>query len=114
MTTPGPNPAFGVAVDRQDRTLVARPAGELDLSTAPLLSGRLREHDDFDRLVLDLRSLDFMDSTGLRLLVAEQERAREGGYELAIVRGSAEVDRLLELTRMDRRLPIVDAQAAGV
>lgn len=114
MTTPAQNPAFGVAVDRHGDTLVARPSGELDLSTVPLLAGRLREHDGFDRLVLDLRSLGFMDSSGLRLLVSETDRAQTEGYELAIVHGSPEVDRLLELTRMDRRLPIVDAATAGV
>jgi anti-anti-sigma factor len=114
MTTPAQNPAFGVAVERHGDTLVARPSGELDLSTAPLLVERLREHAGYDRLVLDLRSLGFMDSSGLRLLVSESERAQTERYELAIVRGSAEVDRLLDLTRMDRRLPIVDAATAGV
>lgn len=114
MTTPGPNPLFGVAVDRHDRTLVARPSGELDLSTVPLLTAQLREHEGYERLVLDLRSLGFMDSTGLRLLVAESERADARGYELSIVRGSPEVDRVLELTRMDGRLPVVDAGAAGL
>lgn len=114
MTTPAQNPSFGVVVDRHDDTLVARPNGELDLSTVPLLVDRLREHDGYARLVLDLRSLGFMDSSGLRLLVSESDRAQRNGYELAIVRGSAEVDRLLDLTRMDRRLPIVDAATAGV
>jgi anti-sigma B factor antagonist len=109
MTSLEPTPAFDVAVERRDETLVAAPSGELDLATAPLLLAALREHDDYERLVIDLRLLSFMDSSGLRLLVAESDRASRAGYELRIVRGGAEVRRLLRLTRLDEQLPFVDA-----
>jgi len=106
--------AFDVAVSRREQMLVAAPVGELDLYTAPRLTGVLRDQESFSRLVLDLRGLGFMDSTGLRLLVAETERAAAEGYELSIVPGGQEVSRLLRLTRMDERLPLADPERLGV
>ncbi|MDO8210501.1 STAS domain-containing protein [Conexibacter sp. CPCC 206217] len=110
MTSLGPIPTFEVAVERREKTLVATPAGELDLATAPQLLAALRAHDDYERLVIDLRSLSFMDSSGLRLLVSERDRAVAGGYELRLVRGGAEIGRLLRLTRLDEKLPFVEAE----
>ncbi|MDW5598492.1 STAS domain-containing protein [Conexibacter stalactiti] len=111
MTSLEPTPAFDVSVERREATLVAAPAGELDLATAPQLIAALRSHDDYERLVIDLRSLSFMDSSGLRLLVAETDRASRGGYVLQLVRGGPEVGRLLRLTRLDEKLPFIDADA---
>lgn len=109
MTSLEPTPAFDVAVERRAEALVAVPAGELDLATAPQLIAALRSHDDYELLVIDLRSLSFMDSSGLRLLVSESDRAQRAGYELRLVRGGAEISRLLRLTRLDEKLPFVDA-----
>jgi anti-sigma B factor antagonist len=113
MTSLDSTPSFDVVVERRDARLLAAPTGELDVASAPQLIAALRSHDDYALLVIDLRGLSFMDSSGLRLLVSEQHRAAEGGYELQIVRGGAEVGRLLRLTRMDERLPFVDADALG-
>jgi anti-anti-sigma factor len=63
-------------------------------------------------LVLDLRGLTFMDSTGLRVLVQTDANARRDGQSLQIVRGPAAIDRLLELSGLDEVLPLVDAPPA--
>lgn len=105
---------FDIARDQRHGAFVVAPAGELDLVTAPQLADALREHDGVARLVLDLRGLTFMDSSGLRLLVGEHDRASREGYELAVVRGRDEVHRLLRLTRIDERLPLVDAEQIGL
>jgi anti-anti-sigma factor len=57
---------------------------------------------------LDLRKLNFMDSTGLRLLVQADARARESGHRLAIVRGPEAVHRVLEITGLDAKLDLID------
>jgi anti-sigma B factor antagonist len=111
MTSPEP---FAVAVERHGATLVVVPSGELDLSTAPQLARTIQAEDDYDLLVLDLRELEFMDSSGVRLLVAEQERAAQQRHELRIVRGSAEVERVLRVTRLDERLPLVEPDELDV
>jgi len=53
-----------------------------------------------------------MDSTGLRVIVAADARAREQGRRLVIVRGSDTVQRIIQMTRLDERLEIVDDPAA--
>lgn len=111
MTSLDSTPSFDVVVERREARLLAAPTGELDVATAPQLIAALRSHDDYAELVIDLRGLSFMDSSGLRLLVSEHDRAEQGGYALRIVRGGPEVGRLLRLTRMDERLPFVDADA---
>ncbi len=60
-------------------------------------------------LVIDLRQLDFMDSTGLSIIVKAHHRFRVEGRELGLVRGPAQVQRLLDLTGVAERLRLVDA-----
>ena len=78
------------------------PSGELDMSTAPILEQRLREAlgGGGRRLLVDLRGLEFMDSTGLTLLTRWSRGADRDGYDLALVPGDKRVHRLFELTGM--------------
>lgn len=85
-------------------------AGELDIASADELEKQLTavETDSPGTLVLDLRRVEFIDSTGLRALIAADERARSEGRRLAVVRGPDAVARLLTVTQLDQRLEIVD------
>jgi len=87
--------------------------GELDVATTPRAEAELRrvEKAGAGLIVVDLRGLTFMDSTGLRLLVSADARARDGEHRLAIVRGPDTVHRVLELTGLDARLALVDDPA---
>ena len=103
--------AFTIETREEAGRLVVRPSGELDLATAPeleeLVLGRL---DDGTAVVLDLRGLSFMDSSGVRVLVAAHAKAANGGGELTIVRperGGA-VDRILEVSGIEQALQLVD------
>ena len=88
--------------------------GELDMSSALSLEERLREIEDDEPevLVLDLSELKFLDSTGLRLIIAAHTRAQRAGRRLAIVEGTDAVRRIFRLTGVDGWLDIVDADAA--
>ena len=91
-------------------------AGELDLATAPKLEDELRRVEERapGLIVIDLQGLEFMDSSGLRALLAADARAREGGRRLVLVRGDERVQRVLRITRLDERLEIVaDAETAA-
>jgi anti-anti-sigma factor len=90
--------------------VVIRPSRELDLSTTGTLDAALRRAMDADasEVVLDLSQLDFIDSSGLRLLVAAAERSRANGSRLRMLRGSAPVERMLELTGLEQSLPFTD------
>jgi anti-anti-sigma factor len=109
-------PRGGLAVDvvGGDGTVRLVLAGELDLNTAAWLGERIRrvEADRPETLVLDLRGLGFMDSSGLRELFAAQRRAHREGRRLILVKGSRPIDRVLELVRAEAAVEIVDDPAA--
>ena len=88
--------------------------GELDISTAQRLEDDLKriEADRPATIVLDLQKLTFMDSTGLRLLIMADSRAREDERRLVIVQGNEMVQRVMRLTRLDERLTIVEDPGA--
>ena len=84
----------------RDRVRVA-PTGELDLATTPALEATIREllESGFDDVVLDLADLEFLDSTGLRLILMLHAAAGDGGYRLRLRPGPPVVQRVFELTR---------------
>jgi anti-sigma B factor antagonist len=86
-----------------------RLAGELDLGTAPALRERLDGLTGDGRAVrIDLSGLDFMDSTGVSLLIAASQQARDDGWRLELVRPQGEAWRVIELTGIADVLPFVD------
>jgi anti-sigma B factor antagonist len=96
---------------RNGRVAVVAPTGELDLSGAAVLQAeldRLADEGELGGVVLDLRGLEFMDSSGLRLVVLADMQAREAGRRFALVRGDETVHRVFEITRMSDRLQFVD------
>jgi anti-anti-sigma factor len=102
---------FNVSTERTDNTTRVKMTGELDIGTAEQAESEIREAESTDggtTVVLDLGGLTFMDSTGLRLLVAADARAREAGRRLAIVRGPDAVQRVIELTGLSAKLDLVD------
>jgi len=96
--------------EQEDRTHVAL-RGELDLSTAEKVERELQrvEQSEPPLVVLDLSELTFLDSTGLRLIVGADRRARESNRRLTVVRGPATVQRVFTITKLDERLEMVDS-----
>ena len=91
-------------------------AGELDLSSALTFDEEVRRAEERKprTIILDLRKLRFMDSTGLRLIMSAQSRARTRDRRLAIVLGSEPVKRLFRLAGVSRRLEIVEHPSAAL
>jgi len=100
-------------ISTSDGRILASLRGEVDLSTVSEVNARFDEalEDTPDLLVLDLREVTFLDSSGLRMLLRLDERQRSAGKKLAVVRGGRRVARVLELTGADERLTIVDDPA---
>jgi anti-sigma B factor antagonist len=100
-----------VASDR----VVLELHGELDLAGAPSLAREIEraESGSLSVLVLDLSGLEFLDSAGLRVILAAQERAVESNRAFAVTPGSAQVQRLLEIAGVsDHLLTIPEPGAA--
>jgi len=101
---------FRVEVRSEDGAPLLFVKGELDLASSPALEQELERvtADSPSLIIIDLRELDFMDSTGLSVLIRAHQRAQEQGRRLGIVNGSRQVRRLLNLTGVADRLTIVD------
>jgi anti-sigma B factor antagonist len=104
-------PAFRCDVESDGNgTVRVRLAGELDMSTVPVLAASL-EHAraaGHDLIVIDLRALEFMDSTGLTLLTRWSLGSERDGFALALVAGNERIQRLFELTRLITHFKFVD------
>ena len=106
MAAPG---NFDVAVHRDDSTVVVAPAGEIDLATVGLVRDAVDAHwQPGDEMVLDLRGVEFLDTSGLRYTLELNERAARDGFSLKVVRGPRAVQRVFEVAGIDGRLPFVD------
>jgi anti-anti-sigma factor len=104
-------PSFDLKVVRNGRSTRIAPRGELDIATTPELERALAEAtaESMAELVLDLRELTFMDSTGLRALAQVNTRADVAGVTLSIIRGPRQIERVLEISGLGGLLPLVDA-----
>jgi anti-sigma B factor antagonist len=94
-----------------DATVVAF-AGELDIaSEGPATEALEAALADGGLLVADLRELTFLDSTGVRVLLTAHLHAHKIGMRFGVARADGMVRRLLEVTRIDQRFPVVDDPA---
>jgi anti-anti-sigma factor len=105
-------PSFELGVDTAAGRVTFIPRGELDLATAPELEEKVLAalNDGGQAVVLDLRELTFMDSTGVRTIVAAHQTAEETGAALRVVRPAREspVSRVIEISGIDEALGLVD------
>lgn len=101
---------FAVEVQRRDPNVaIVRPRGELDIATVETLRTALESIERPGPLMLDLRNLSFIDSTGLHLLVELHRRAQIDGFQLTLVAPTAPADRAIQLCGLDKTLPLVAA-----
>lgn len=105
---------FQVSVSETDGVVFLSLAGELDLATAGRLESELRriEGGGPPVLIIDLRQLRFIDSTGLRLIIGADARAREDGRRMALVPGPESVHKVFELALLDKRLEFIEEPSA--
>jgi anti-sigma B factor antagonist len=89
--------------------------GELDIATAPRMIAALNESfAGLDRpLIVDLSSVDFMDSTGLALLMNAHRRVKRRGQGFAIVCPGGPISRVFEIADMVDSLHVFPDQASA-
>lgn len=85
------------AVDGTRHTLTLH--GELDMGTAPVLADAVVEacNRSAEELLLDISGLAFIDSTGLRALLASRTCSEEHGCSFLLSQGTPQVERLFQL-----------------
>jgi anti-sigma B factor antagonist len=108
-----PQPKFTVASeDVDDRTRVLTAAGEVHVSTAPELAEQLNDalSAGRSRIVLDFSGVEFIDSTGLSVLLNALRRLGRIDGALSLVCTNPTVLRLFEITRLDATFDIVSTR----
>lgn len=101
MSGQSPKPgSFDIASAADDGTVTVTLRGELDLASVGSLEERLLalEQGELERIVVDLSAVSFIDSSGLRVLLLADGRARERGHELVFTPATEPVHRMLEMT----------------
>jgi anti-sigma B factor antagonist len=87
--------------------------GEFDLSCGETFQQALAGaiDDRVTELVVDLRGLSFIDSTGLNALFHLRARAERDGFDFVVLCGEGHVMRVLKLIGLDELLPVVNPSA---
>jgi anti-anti-sigma factor len=109
---------LSVGVIRNDDRYTLILTGELDLASAPAIAQIVPElcASGATEIVLDLRQLAFMDSTGLRTILSSKTTCERHLCEFSLIPGPRAVQRVFELTGLAEKLPFrepaEDAQPA--
>lgn len=103
LLTPG---QLTIASRREAGDVTLTVGGEVDIASAPALDSALRDAESSlpSRILVDLAALDFIDSTGIHLLIDAHQRADANGYELVLEHVPAHAQRLFRLTGISTRL----------
>ena len=93
-----------------DDTVVLAFTGVLDLETIGAAEAAFADAEEREpkRVVVDLSDVEFIDSTGLRLIVSADARIRRDGRRLELVKGPDRVHRVFRMTLMNERLTFID------
>jgi anti-sigma B factor antagonist len=105
--------AMEVRVSSRNGAAWVELKGEFDLGSAAEVEQRLSdvERGGPSTVVLDLRELSFIDSTGLRTVLAADARARREGRRLMVIPGPPLVHRVFRIALLDQRLEFVEETA---
>src|SRR5882672_5274732 len=95
------NDGMVIEVSLVDAVVVVTVAGELDAVSSPRLHASLEELEPSNRVVLEMAGIDFIDSTGLRVILDRAMQMCDSGGSLRIRSASAQLHRLLHLTKLD-------------
>lgn len=86
--------------ERKGNALIARLSGELDHSAATRLRAELDgliDETGVTRLLLDMSALDFMDSSGIGLVIGRYKRLSKRGGSVAVIGTNARIDRIFNM-----------------
>jgi anti-sigma B factor antagonist len=110
----GAEAGFAIEVDKRETGVRVVLRGELDHGTIGVLRERLEqvEADDPDLLLIDLRRLSFIDSSGLRELATAVRRGRQAGRRVVLAKGRGPVEDVLAITRVADAMETVEDPAS--
>jgi anti-anti-sigma factor len=101
---------FQISTEQDGTGAVLRLTGEMDISCEEAFNGTLKTclAGGATELLIDLSKLTFIDSSGLRMLIALWDQSRGDGLDLSIMQGTGQVRRTIEVAGLDDFMPIID------
>lgn len=101
---------------RENNVTILKLEGDLDVYTSPKLKEKIVTLIDAERpfVVLDLKGLSYMDSTGLGVMAAGLKRVRENDGNMVLVSPRKIIQRILEITNMDVSLKIYQSSEEAI
>jgi anti-sigma B factor antagonist len=105
---------FETATRQIGDLLVVSLSGELDMGSAPEFEEAVEDAQGGAAIVVDLRELTFIDSTGIKALLGIHFAGQNGHPSVSFVRGQDPVQRVLQLAGVDQLLAWTDAPAGSV
>jgi stage II sporulation protein AA (anti-sigma F factor antagonist) len=101
---------FGIGMEWSGDAVHLRVRGDLDISVADSLLERVEamEGSSAQLVIVDLAELTFLDSSGLKALLAAQQAGADGGFEVLVVRTPKAVRRVIDVAGADRILRLAD------
>ncbi|TQN27519.1 SpoIIAA-like anti-anti-sigma regulatory factor [Haloactinospora alba] len=107
---------LGLSTRVENHSVIVKVEGDLDIATA----GDLHEHvlSDVDThgpwMILDLSELDFMDSSGLNVIINAYRAVTERGGSLALAAPNERVTKVVRLVGLHRQVPVHNTVSAAV
>jgi anti-anti-sigma factor len=101
---------LGVRISAEDSSTTVVVVGEMDMANAATLATELErvEDENPESIVVDMSELEFIDSTGIAVLVAAHRRLNAEAELMRFVRSRAiGVQRVMEVTGLERELPFL-------
>lgn len=107
---PQPDEQFALEVEPERDVVRVCPRGAVDLATADTIRATIDDLIEvgFTRVALDLRGVTFLDSSGLRLLLELTMAASADGWQLGVLEGSPDVQRVFDLAGVRALVPFVE------
>lgn len=107
---------MNLEIDTRDNVSIVRLDGRLDAAAAGEIKNQIGDLADnaSANVVMNLAKVDFIDSTGLGLIVSTYRRLRENEHDLLICELTPQARTLFELTRMHRIFTIFDGEAEAL
>lgn len=106
-----------IEFEQHRRALIVRLKGELDHHTADVVKARMEEaiaNGDTYHLVLSLKELTFMDSSGLGIILGRYKQVTSKGGKLVVCHVNSAVTRLFELSGLFKIIAVEDSERAAL
>lgn len=105
-------------LEKTGRTLIVRISGDLDLESAPIFRDKiddaLAQYEMINRLVLNMAEVDFVDSSGLGVILGRYKKMRSRGGAMYLMEVSTSVSKVFELSGLFKIIPQQDSSEPAV